>query len=217
MNYTITQIAQAKRNTERVNLYLNGKFWLGISKNDLISFKLIQGKEISELEKAEIEKTALNSKNIEKAIAYIQIHPRSCSEVRDYLVYRKGIIAEEAENVIAYLQEKELLSDEKFTEWYVNYKLSIGTNGPNKIKTELMQKRVDKNIITEALERLYQNDDFKGDQLIKIEEYARKIMPTIKYKSAYEFKSKLVQKLMTKGFKYDEIKQVLVTLSLQTR
>jgi regulatory protein len=217
MPHIITKIAQAATNTERVNLFLNGKFWLGMSKGNLVSLKLIQGKELSELEKAEVEKTALDSRNIERAIAFIQIRPRSCSEVRDYLVYRKGIIAEEAENIVVYLQEKELLSDEKFAEWYINYKLNTGVNGPNKIKTELMQKRVDKKIITEAIDRLYKNDDFKSDQLIIIEEYARKVMPTIKSKNAYEFKSKLVQKLMAKGFKYDEIKQVLVTLSLQSR
>jgi len=209
MPHILTQITQAVTNSERVNLYLDGKFWLGLSKNNLLSLKLTKGQELTDLEKHEIEKVALSSKHVEQAIRFMQIRPRSCGEVRDYLIYKKLLAKEEAEDIIAYLQEKELLSDEKFAQWYVDYKLSSGVSGINKIKVGLLQKKVDKKIIADVLEKVTATDDFKSDQSEKLEEYAQKIFPTLKAKNPYELKSKLIQKLMAKGFPYDAIKRVV--------
>jgi len=209
MTYTVTQIEQAKRNSERVNIFLNGKFWIGLSKNNLISLKIIKGSELSDLEKQEIERIALNSKLIDKAIRYIQIRPRSCAEVRDYLVLRKEIPSEDAENVITYLLEKEMLSDEKFAQWYATSKSSYGVNGVNKIKAELLKKRVDMKVIKKVLEKLSQNDEFQSSQTEKLQEYTTKVRRTIKAKDAYELKVKLTKRLMARGFKYEDIKKIL--------
>ncbi len=209
MYYLITQISQAKKNTERVNIYLNGKFWIGLNKNDLIALKLTNDQKISELEKQEIENTSSVGKIIDKAINYIQIRPRSCAEVRDYLVLKKKVPDEEAESVIVRLQDRNLLSDEKFAQWYVDYKTNSGINGINKIKAELFKKRVNIKIINGIFEKLYNNDEFKTNQSLKIEEYTKKIIKTIKAKDSYELKTKLTRRLMARGFKYDDIKKIL--------
>ena len=212
MEYTITQISQAVKNTERVNLFLNGRFWIGLNKNDLVTLKLYKGQQITETEKKDVEARAFDSNLIGRVINYIQLRPRSCAEVRDYLVYRKKVPEEDADNVIAYLQEQGLLSDEKFAQWYMDYKISSGVNGVNKIKTELMQKRVDRKVIDSILEKMNANEEFKQEQTVKIEEYARKLLPTIKAKDTYERKSKLTSRLMARGFKYNDIKIVVKTL-----
>lgn len=214
MSFIITQISQAVKNSERANIYLNGKFWLGINKNKLLSFKLMKGKELTELEKHEIESATLNNNLIERAVNYARIRPRSCSEVKDYLIYKRKVEPSEAENVIDYLQNEGILSDEKFAKWFVEYKLSSGTSGINKLKTALLQKRISKEIINSTLNEIFEDESFKKEQSIKLEELAEKLSKTIKYKDAYDFKSKLVQKLMGKGFKYDEIKEVLKRIHL---
>jgi len=214
MSFIITQISQAATNPERANLFLNGKFWLGLNKNNLLSLKLTKGQELSNLEKHEIEKAAHDNKLVEQAIRFAQIRPRSCGEVRDYLVYKRSISKEEAEDVLAYLQEKNLLSDEKFAQWYVDYKLSSGVNGINKIKIGLLQKKVDKSVIAKVLEKVAATDDYKTDQSEKLEEYAQKVVKTIKAKNPYELKSKLIQKLMARGFLYEEIKKTVKNMEV---
>jgi len=214
MLHVITQISQAVKNIERVNIYLNGKFWLGLSKNNLVSLRLFKGQQLSELERREVERTAFDSNNIHKAVNYMRIRPRSCAEVRDYLVLRRKIAVEEAENVVSYLQNQELLSDEKFALWYVEYKSQTGVNGINKIKTELLQKKVNLKIINKVLEKIYGDGEFQQGQLVKIKEFAEKVTKTIKAKDSYELKSKLIQRLLARGFKYAEIKEVLKTLHL---
>lgn len=212
MPYVITQIAQAVRNTERVNIYLNGKFWIGLGKNDLITLRLATGRELTELEKQEVESISSRGKLIGKALRFMQLRPRSSGEVKDYLVFRNKIEEEEAQSIIDYLQEKELLSDEKFAQWYIDYKFGSGIHGVNKIKTELYKKKVDTKVINTLLEKLNSNEEFKDEQLTKIEEFANKIKGTIKAKDAYDLRSKLINRLMSRGFKYDQIKIVMKKL-----
>ena len=214
MTYTITQISQAKKNSERVNIYLNGKFWIGLSKNDLISQKLVTGQQLDDLQKQEIEKTALNSKLIDKALRYLQIRPRSIGEIREYLVLKKQIPAEEAENIIAYLVEKDYLSDERFAQWYTEYKLQSGVNGINKIKAELMKKHVATEIIKWVVEEKTTDSEFRQQQLTQIEEYAKKILRTIKAKDQYELKAKLTNRLLSRGFGFDDIIKVIKAILL---
>lgn len=209
MTYTITEIIQAKKNSERVNIYLNNVFWIGLSKNALLELQIIKGKVLSDLEKAEIERASLNQKLIDRAIRYLQIRPRSIAEIRDYLVLKKEVPEEDAESVITYLQENDLLSDEKFAQWYAEYKLRSGINGVNKITAELLKKRVDRKIIANVIEKFSANEEFQSEQREKIENYAKRVLPGIKAKDAYELKAKLTQKLLARGFKYDEIKKIL--------
>jgi regulatory protein len=209
MNFVITLISQAKRNPERVNVYLNGKFWLGLHKNKLITLKLVTDRVITELEKKEIETIVADSNLLDRVYTFMHIRPRSSSEVRDYLIYKRELSAEEADSIVTKLQENGQLSDEEFARWYIEYKLTTGINGLNKIKMELLQKKVDKTLVVEILDQLSASDDFKEDQLTKIEEYAQKIIKTLKAKDLYDLKSKLIQRLMARGFKYDEIKKVL--------
>jgi regulatory protein len=214
MSLRITEIAQAKKNTERVNIYLNGKFWIGLGKHDLVSLRLAKGVEISDLEKLQIESIATTGKLVDRAINYLRLRPRSCAEVRDYLVLKKGVEEGEANGVISLLEERGYLSDEKFAEWYANYKTSYGVNGLNKIKAELLKKRVDIKIINSLLEKLSSNDDFKNDQIEKIKEFANKVIKTIRAKDEYDLKAKLTQRLMSRGFKYDDVKKVIKEIKL---
>lgn len=209
MPYLITKISQAVKNPDRVNIYINNQFWVGLGKNDLITLKLVSGRELTELEKQEIESASSKGKVIERAMRFALLRPRSCAEVKDYLVHRNKIEEEEADSVITYLQDREILSDEKFAQWYLDYKLSSGVNGINKIKTELLKKKVSMQIITALLEKLNTNEEFQNEQHIKIKEFADKIIKTIKARNNYELKSKLVQRLMARGFKYNDIKEVL--------
>lgn len=211
MTYTITEITQGIRNTERVNIFVNNVFWLAMSKNDLIANKLFKGQILTEEEKKEIEEKSTDQKLLDRALLYLQLRPRSISEMRDYFIYKRKLSVEESEEILQKLIEKGLLSDEKFAEWYVTYKLSSGNNGINKIKTELLQKRVDRQIIAKILDSLQQNEEFKDDQLLKVSEMAKKLMQTIKAKNSYDLRTKLIQRLLARGYKYDDIKKALAS------
>lgn len=85
---------------------------------------------------------------MEKVHRFLQLRPRSSAEVKDYLMYRLNIDEEETIKIITELMDRELLSDEKFAQWYLDYKLASGANGINKIKTELLQKKISTQLIS---------------------------------------------------------------------
>src|SRR5436190_1338525 len=125
---TITQIQQAKKNEERVNIFLDDRFWVGLTKDELISFELFKGKIITKEEKIEIEKSSSLTKVMYKAVNCVQIRPRSEMEMEQYL-YRKQIDKETSGQDIQKLKDKKLLSDEQFALWLVEQRLHSGRYG----------------------------------------------------------------------------------------
>lgn len=209
MSFIVTEITQGKKNAERVNVFLNGRFWVAMYKNELLDHKLSKGVQVTDEDKLKIETQSAYSKKMDRAYRYLQLRPRSVSEVRSYLVYRVKLTEEETEHIISDLQQREALSDEKFAQWYTEYKLQAGVHGLNKIKTELMQKGVNSLIISKIIEKYSENEEFKDDQQTKIKEYAEKIVKTIKSKDAYDLKTKLINRLLSRGFKYVDIKNIV--------
>lgn len=212
MDYVITQISQAKRNSERVNLYLSGSFWLALSKNDMISLKLMKDKVLTQQEKEKIEAVAASGKLLERAYRFVALRPRSTAELISYLVYRKKYTEEETQQVITKLTELGMLSDERFTEWYATYKLSSGTQGHNKIKSELLAKGVSLKIITSVLAKHSEDPTNMTEQTEKLKSFAQKLLKTAKAKNEYDLKQKVTNRLLGRGFTYSEVKTVLKEL-----
>lgn len=202
----ITQIQQAKKNINRVNIFLDNNFWVGLDKDELLNFNLFNGKEITFQDKQEIEKSSSDTKLFTKAANYIQIRPRSIKEIRDYL-YRKESDKETSEIIIQKLKDKNLLSDEEFAKWLIVNRIASGRYGEVKIKAELYKKGVKRDII----ERTYL-ENVSDEDKEAIEENANKqalkFIKIIKAENKYELKSKLIQKLMARGYKFDLSKNV---------
>ncbi len=89
----------------------------------------------------DIKNTALN---------YLTARPRTCGEVRDYL-REKGFEAEETEDVIERLRERNYLDDSDYCTQYFDYAFGKG-KGFFRVKRELEEKGVDSSVIQIAYE-----------------------------------------------------------------
>lgn len=199
-NMQITRIQQAQKNESRVNLFLNDEFWIGIDKDELLSFQLYKGKEIDEELKSQIEQSSSTTKLTNKVINYIQIRPRSEKEVRDYLK-KKNVDPISTSQIISKLKSKDLISDEQFTRWYIENRLISGKFGELRIKNELMQKGIPKSLVDSTYKSLL-TDEKESEVEEKALIYATKISKTIKSENKYEFRTKLIKKLMGRGYSY---------------
>lgn len=197
----ITAIQQAKKNENRVNVYLDDNFWVGLDKNELISFGLFKDKEISEAEKQQIEHSSSITKIMFKAINYVGIRPRSEKEMKDYL-FRKEVDGETTAQILQKLREKNLLSDEEFAQWLVQGRLNSGRYGEMKIRAELMRKGVNKSIIDRTLAELIGQDE-KENMEEKALEFAKKALNSIKFKDKFDRKNKLLRRLVSKGYSFE--------------
>lgn len=202
---TITSIEQAKKREERVNIYLDNEFWVGLDKNQLIQFGLHKGKTISAQEKKYIEEESMFYKLIERVINYTLIRPRSKFEILQYLTLKKNVDELTANKVIERVEEKGFLSDEKFAEWYIENRTSHGFHGKNKISAELSKKGVEKSIVAKFIKEL----EAESDNSEKILQLYNKVKDKVKFKSEFERKNKIYQRILGRGYTFSEIEKAL--------
>jgi len=205
---TLTNIVQQKRNEENVNLYLDNKYWVSLSKNQMIEFKLVKNLKIDEQQKFQIEQASTANKIKEKVTAYVFQRPRSIREVKDYL--RRKFLLEDPElsDVINNLESQGLVDDTKFAAWFAEQRTSYGIHGENKIRAELSKKGVAKSIVTDLFDHSRSEEEIEKTKE-KIEKYTEKIIGKIKHKNKYELKAKLSARLAARGFKFDEFKELV--------
>lgn len=184
----ITKLEYQKKNPNRVNVYVDDKFAVGISVNDVIKLGISKGQEISQADLTKIIETSDFGKAFAFAVNFISFRPRSEWEVRQNLK-RKGF--ENIDEVILKLKSIELVNDEKFAEWWVTQRSTFRPKGQLAINAELAQKGV----------RLK----------IKLENEVDLALKAIKKKLPME-KEKVFRFLATRGFSYDTIQAVIEKL-----
>jgi regulatory protein len=129
---------------------------------------------------------------------------RTHKEVAEKL-YKMGMIPEVIDQITISLIQNDFLNEERFAKAYAGGKFRINKWGKIKIKQALLQKGVSSQNIEIGLAEIDENDYRKT-----IIDLAQKKSKTLKAKSPFERKQKLVKYLQQKGF---EISLVLDIIS----
>ncbi len=195
---TITKVQIQNSDKNRVNLYLDGKFFCGLDLETAVKNGIKVGTIITEerLENLQIESEKQTA--YQKVLKLISTRYKTQREVEKYL-YEKGYVASVVYYVIDKLNEYHYIDDERYVQSFINSHKS--TCGKLKIKQQLLQKGVKENIINNAL------DDENFGQNDEIKRLAEKYMKS--KEDTKENYIKLFKYLMNKGFEYDEIKSAL--------
>jgi len=149
-------------------------------------------------------------KHLEKALNrcyfYLKQRPRTEREIYFYL-YKKAkkykITQKNINDIILELKEKSYLDDKKFIDWFVSKRLSTKPKAVFIIKNELKRLGIKDDLI---------NDYFEE---IEIDEYdlAIKLLTKINRRflnfEADKKKEKQYSYLLSRGFKYDDIKKAV--------
>ena len=186
----ITDIKQAVRNENRVNIYVNGKYAFSLDVVQVVDLKIKVGMEISEEELVKYKKASEFGKLYQRALEWVLIRPRSEKEVYDYLyrkVYEKKLDKSYINLIIERLKNKKYLDDTKFAEYYVENRFVKKGISRKRLKMELMKKGVAAEIIEQVLDG--RNDE---EEILKI----------IAKKRAKYDDEKLTQYLCRQGFSY---------------
>jgi regulatory protein len=206
----ITDVQQQKRNTSRFNLYIDNKFYAGISANTLAKFSLYKDKEIDEKELQKVLYQDLKQRFTDRAINNIARSPKTEFQIRKYLnelSYKKkgdwfdkeiDIDFEEMfKNIISNLKELELLDDRNYAQLFIESRIKNKPRGKYILVSELISKGVDKNIAKEVCDELIEDeyDLLKRTYYKKYKTYNLDLGDT-----------KRIQYLQRKGFSYDLIK-----------
>lgn len=199
----ITKIEIQKRNKERVNLFLDDEYAFSLSAELVYKEGLKVNAEIdSEKLKVLAEHEGL-LRCKESALRIIERSYKTEKEVRDKLKL-KGYEDISINKSVEFLKEYNFLNDIKYAKAFISDKLN--SSGSQKIKYALTQKGISKDIIDEELSKL--NKDNEKDAAFNI---AKKKFHILKKKENdnYKISGKLYRYLVSKGYGYDVINDVV--------
>lgn len=205
----ITSITAQKRDNNRVNISVDGKYRFSLDTFQLIDLGIKVNREYDEAELVALEQESQFGKIYGRALEYCIMRPHSAREVQNYL-YRKtrptrdkmgglrpGVAPEITKRVFDRLIEKSYVDDQKFARYWVeNRSLNKGIS-KRKLTAELRVKGVITPIINQVI----------GETERKDSEEIQKIIA--KKRSHYPDDQKLIAYLARLGFGYDEIKQAI--------
>ena len=137
----ITAIKRQKKNSDRVNLYLDGEFAFALSVETALKAGLRRGQTIDEATRLELETEDAFCRAREAALVLLSHRARSERELRDRLL-RRGYTPEVAERTLSNLRERGLLDDVAFAQAFARDRLRSRPSGRRRLVADLRGKGV---------------------------------------------------------------------------
>lgn len=186
-------------NSNKIELY----------EDTILKYDLLLTKEIEESKLDSILKYNDKFDAYYLALKYLNVRARSKKEIKDYLKkkeYDEDIINE----TISTLESQGYLNDLGFAKSFLTNKLITTSNGPLKIKRELLQHELSNEDINIVLE------DYTDEmQIEKIRKHVNRIVKSNRNKGNVYLKRKLHNELNSEGFKLSLIENELNNLELE--
>lgn len=181
----ITKLEYQKNNPNRVNIFVDGKFAVGIGANDVIKLGIYKDQEVSQDELNKIIDQSNFGKAFNAAVNFLSFRPRSEWEVRFHLKRKKY---EDIDAVVEKLKSIGQIDDEKFAQWWVEQRNTFRPKGQRAINMELSRKGVKVKV-----------------KLENETELATKLL----LKKIFTSKEQAFRYLFSRGFSYDTIEIVI--------
>ncbi|MBR2802985.1 RecX family transcriptional regulator [Candidatus Saccharibacteria bacterium] len=201
----ITDIRQAVKNENRVNIFVNGEYSFSLDVAQVVDLGVKKGLVVSEERLAEFKKASEFGKLYQRALEWVLVRPRSTRETRDYLcrkVREKKLDSNYIDEIIDKLTSKKYLEDEKFTQYYVENRFVKKGISSKRLKMELMKKGISHEVIERVMSETGRNDE---DEIRKM---------IMKKRGRYD-DEKLIQYLCRQGFQFEMVRNLVHEMDLQ--
>jgi regulatory protein len=198
---TVTKLEQQKKNTRRINVYLDGEFAFGISR--AIAPWLKEGKELSQEQINELQTKDKVEEAFQRALHYLSFRSRSEKEIILNLQKHK-VNDEHIQPVLDRLRKSSYINDLDFAQEWVDNRNRFKPRGRKALTSELFQKGITREIIDQVLEDLDE-----GELALRC---ARKKISKLNLSDKKEFQKKLSGYLSRRGFTYEISNEVISNL-----
>lgn len=211
----VTELRSQQKDSNRVNIYIDGEFYCGSDLVTVSNFGLSVGKEVTPALLEEIFASSEASKIYQRVLSFLARRPRSIAEVKKYVgekikTYKMAWldnaekVSEFTDGIVKRLVKNMYVDDTEFTRWWIDQRVnSSKPSGPGKILAELRQKG-----ISEVMFKSVWQAEFPGSDKEKLTEYVGKIRSRYDLTDRKE-KSRLIRHLLSRGFVYADIQTVL--------
>lgn len=198
MGGKVTALRFQKRNKERVNVYIDGRFAFGLAAIEAARLRV--GQTLSDEDIARLRERDEVEQGYEYALNFLSYRPRSEAEVRRNL-RSKNLDDEVIEAVVERLTRAGLLNDREFASYWVENRLQFNPRGSQALRHELWEKGVPEPIIAEVLEQV--------DEEALVRQAAAAISEKLGSLPPREFRRKLESRLLRRGFSYATVQSVV--------
>ena len=189
----ITAITPQIKDKTRCNIYVDGRFCLGLSLETTIKNRLKVGQTVSPERLSEIQLESEKNAAFDKALTHISATRKTEKQIREFLA-KKGYLPAVCDFVVEKLLGYGFLNDGEYAEEYVGF--AAVRKGSKLIRMELRQKGISETEIENALGTLDTESEVSSATAI-LQKYMRG-------KTAdRETLTKAFRYLMGKGFDYE--------------
>lgn len=167
----ISKLISQKRDSSRVNLYLEEDFFCSISLNTVAKFDIYVGKDIDEEKLNEILISDLQQRLFDRACLYISKSVKTEKQIKRYiqdiLLKKKGIwyanldkdlLQNISENVVKNLNKYSCIDDENYAELFISSRLKNKPRGKIVLISELISKGVSKEIAQRKVDEMVEDE-----------------------------------------------------------
>lgn len=197
----VTAIKQQLKNSERVSVFVDGKYSFSLTLTQLLDAKLKKDTELEESDIKLFKRMSEEGKLKLRVLEWLMRRPHSERELRDYL-FRKRTDKHLVESWVEDFKRSGYLDDAAFGKWLAESR-SRKNKSSRAITTELASKGLAKDMIARILKDLrLDNSESDGTAL-------RALIDKLRGKSRYADEDRLKRYLLSKGFSYSQIIETL--------
>ena len=147
----ITAITPQVKDKTRCNIFVDGRFYCGLTLEAAVKNSLKAGQTIDPDRLGEIQLESERSTALDKALHFIAASQKTERQIREYLA-GKGYLAAVSDYVLEKMSEYGFLDDRQYAENYAA--LAVKKKGARLIRAELREKGVSDEHIRNALDGL---------------------------------------------------------------
>jgi len=195
----ITAIHVQKRNSNRVNIELDGEYAFGLSR--MVAAWLKVGDDLSEERIQTLISSDTSEIAYQSAIRLLDYRPRTAKEINQRLI-QKGFSIEEVDRVIERLKKANLVHDQEYARMWVENRNEFHPRSQRLMRYELKNKGVEENLIETALAE-------SAEDNILAEKAAAKYARKLDLNDHLVFRKRLSGYLARRGFSYHTIVTVV--------
>lgn len=196
----ITAITPQSKNIDRVNLFLDGKFYSGVSRVAVYNHRLEVGREISEDELAKLIFDSDRDKAFDYALTYIAKYTPTAKTLSSKL-YDKGYGKAVVDYTVDKCKKYGYINDAEYAKAYIAFNGNV--KGKNRIRSELKAKGIDDGIIEEQLAKMPESD--------ACSRLAQKKSEGLDLSNPKD-RAKIIRFLQYRGYEWEDIAQAIATL-----
>lgn len=162
----ITAIEPQSNDPDRVSVYVDGEFRLGLPAEVAYAAHLRAGDAVTAERLAELARKDAAWRAREAALALLSFRPRSRAELRRRLV-EKGFEGDVADECVAGLGEMGLVDDTAFAEMFVRDRVRLRPHGSRRLTQELRAKGVDAETAKAAIGEVLETEEASETELAR--------------------------------------------------